>query len=113
MLMSHIPLSGVCPPISLEGVRELASREDAGALNELAEAAALKDQFLRRMAIEVIGRHPQGSELSAIILNALGDPSEYIVRTACEVVAQWKFSEAHEPVAALLADVSKATRQAA
>jgi HEAT repeats len=46
-------------------------------------------------------------------LSALGDASEYVVRTACEVVAQWEFSEAHEPVAALLADASKATRQAA
>lgn len=106
-------LNGACPPISYESIRELASREDAGALNELAKVAALEDQFLRRMAIEVIGRHPQGRELHAIILNALRDPSEYVVRTACEVVAKWKLSEAHGPVVTLLSDVSSATRQEA
>jgi hypothetical protein len=113
MLVSHIPHSDAWPPSSHESIRELASREDAGVLNELAEAAAIEDQFLRRTAIEVIGRHPLGSELRAIILSALADPSEYVVRTACEVVAAWKFSEAHEHVVALLADASKATRRAA
>lgn len=106
-------LNGACPPISYESIRELASREDAGALNELAEAAALEDQFLRRMAVEVIGLHPQGRELRAIILKALGDSSEYVVRTACEVVMKWKLCEAHEPVVALLGDASSATRQQA
>jgi HEAT repeat protein len=82
-------------------------------LTSLADAAALDDQFLRRTAIEVIGRHPQGRELRATVLSALADPSEYVVRTACEVVAQWGLSEAHEPVLALLTTASKATRQAA
>jgi hypothetical protein len=113
MLVSCIPSSGTYPPITYEAIRELASREDAGALNALAEAAAVEDQFLRRTAIEAIGCHPQGRELCAIILSALGDPSEFVVRTACEVVAQWEFSEAHELVIALLANASKATRQAA
>jgi HEAT repeat protein len=113
MLVSRIPFSGGCPPMTHEGIRELASRHDAGALEALAEAAAVEDPFLRRTAIEAIGRHPQGPEIRAIILSALCDSSEYVVRTACEVIAQWKLSEAHEPVKALLADPSKATREAA
>jgi HEAT repeat protein len=96
-----------------EGIRDLASREGPGALGALAEAAAVADQFLRRTAIEAIGRHPQGRELRAIVLGALCDSSEYVVRTACEVVAQWELSEAHEPVAALLTNAPTATRQAA
>jgi HEAT repeat protein len=63
--------------------------------------------------MEVIGRHPRGRELHTIILSALDDPSEYVVRTACEVVAQWELNEAHELVVALLANASKATRQTA
>ena|ERR1700730_973133 len=113
MLVSCIPSSGAYPPITYEAIRELASRKDAGALNALAEAAAVEDQFLRRTAIEAIGCHPQGRELCAVILSALGDPSEFVVRTACEVVAKWEFSEAHELMIALLANASKATRQAA
>jgi hypothetical protein len=113
MFVSRLPLSGTCAPISHEGIRELASQEDAGALNALAEAAAVEDQFLRRTAIEVIGRHPQGRELRAIIVSALGDPSEYVARTACEVVSQLKLTEGHEAVLGLLTDASQATRQAA
>jgi HEAT repeat protein len=98
-------------PGTHEAIRELASREDAVA--QLAEAAAVNDQFLRRTAIEAIGRHPRGRELSAIILGALGDASGYVVRTACNVVAQWRLSEAHDHVLPLLANVSAATRRSA
>jgi hypothetical protein len=109
----RIPFPRARPPITHEVIRELASQEDAGALNALAEAAAAEDQFIRRTAVEVIGRHPRGRELRAIILSAIRDPSEYVVRTASEVVAQWELSEAHELVVALLANASKATRQTA
>jgi hypothetical protein len=93
-----------------EAVRDLASREDAKALNALADIAAGDDQFLRRTAIEVIGLHPRGRELSSVVLTALGDPSGYVVRTACEVVARWKLSEAHSLVLPLMANASAATR---
>jgi HEAT repeat protein len=79
----------------------------------LAETAAVKDPFLRRTAIEVIGRHPRGHELRAVVLRALGDPSGYVVRTACDVVAQWKLLEAHDRVLPHLANASAATRRSA
>jgi HEAT repeat protein len=108
-----MPVSAAKLPATHEAVRNLVSREDAVALNSLADAAAANDQFLRRTAIEVIGRHPRGRELSAIILGALGDSSGYMVRTACDVVAQWKLSEAHLIVQSLLANPSAATRRSA
>jgi HEAT repeat protein len=100
-------------PITHETVRALGSRSDAEALKALAATAAVDDQFLRRTAVEVIGRHPQGHELRACILSALGDPSEYVVRTACEVVEHWRLLEAHDLVLLLLASASSATRQGA
>lgn len=96
-----------------EAIRALGSGEISEALAILAEAAAVDDQFLRRTAIEAIGRHPQGRELRNIILRAFRDPSEYVVRTACEVVAQWKLTEAHDLVLPLLTNLSKTTRQTA
>jgi HEAT repeat protein len=111
-LSRNLP-SGAHPPATHDAIRELAHQEDAAALNALAEAATVEDQFTRRTAMEVIGRHPQGGELGTVILSALCDPSEYVVRTACEVVAQWELNEAHELVVALLAKASKATRQTA
>jgi HEAT repeat protein len=112
-LVSRMSFSAGKPRPIHEVIRGLEAREDAGALKALAEAAVAQDQFLRRTAIEVIGRHPRGRELWAVILGALGDRSEYVVRTACEVVAHWELNEAHEPVVSLLANVSRATRRAA
>jgi hypothetical protein len=60
-----------------------------------------------------MGRHPLGRELSAVILAALGDSSGHVVRTACDVVAQWKLSEGRDLVQPLLANVSAATRRSA
>ena len=78
-----MPIIDARLPTTHEAIRELGSHEDAAALKALAEVAAVHDQFLRRTALEVIGRHPQGRELCAIILGAFADPSEYVVRTAC------------------------------
>jgi len=100
-------------PTTHDAIRELGSREDAAALQALINAAAASDQFLRRTALEVIGRHPQGRDLRSIVLRAFADSSEYVVRTACGVVEQWKLLEAHELVLSLLASASGATRQSA
>ena len=100
-------------PTTHEAVRELGSREDAAALEILAGVAAVDDRFLRRTALAAIGQHPHGRELRAVILSALGDPSEYVARTACEVVEQWGLSEAHNLLLPLLANVNEATRQSA
>jgi HEAT repeat protein len=96
-----------------EALRQLADREDKDALTALAKAAVDNDQFVRRTAVETVGRHPLGRSMGALILAALKDPSSYVVRTACEVVARWKLSKAHELILALLDDPSPATRQSA
>jgi hypothetical protein len=100
-------------PMTLEALRELGSRDDTCALNALAEAVACGDQFVRRMAVEIIGRHSQGLALRGVILKALSDQSGYVVRTACEVVARWQLIEARESVVALLTNASAETLKAA
>jgi HEAT repeat protein len=104
--------SGAQTPTTHEFLRELA-QDGAAGLKALASAAGAEDQFERRTAIEAIGRHPEGRGLCCLILKALGDPSEYVVRTACEAVARWELQEAHELMVPLLTHPSKATRQAA
>jgi HEAT repeat protein len=100
-------------PTTYQAIRDLGSREDAAALELITGAAASDDQFLRRTAIEVIGNHPQVGSLHAIILRALTDPSEYVVRTACNVVAKCRIAEAHDRVSSILASRSGATRETA
>lgn len=96
-----------------EAIRALARREDAVALPTLASTAAVDDQFVRRTAIEVIGQHPHGRGLQAVVLSALDDPSEFMVQAACDVIAGWHLSTGHDLVMRLLKDASPATRQAA
>jgi HEAT repeat protein len=98
---------------SLDSIRELGSREDDLVLQALVGAAGAEDQFFRRRALEVIGFHARGRELQAVVLNAICDSSEYVVRTACDVVERRELREAHDSVLALLASPSAATRQSA
>jgi len=96
-----------------EAIRSLVSRDDAEALDELSRLTVAEDQFLRRTAVEVIGKHPRGRELRERVLAAFRDPSEYVKRTACDVVAQWKWAEAHQPVLLLVKEPVAATRESA
>jgi len=100
-------------PLTHESIRALLARDDAEALTVLREASANSDHFIRRTAIEIIGRHSGGQALRAVVLEALADPSEYVVRAACDVITHWKCDEAHDAVTALLRDPAHATRQGA
>jgi len=100
-------------PTTHEAIRELVSRRDAAALELLTKVAASDDQFFRRTAVEVIGKHKEVRSLQGVILRALIDPSEYVVRAACDVVARCKVSEAHDLILSNLASTSGSTRQSA
>jgi hypothetical protein len=99
--------------ISYETVKAAAVLPDAAALPLLARYARAHDPYARRMAVEVIGKHPQGRQLTPLILQALNDPSEYVVRTACEVAAHWVLTEARDAIVPLLSAASSSTRLAA
>lgn len=96
-----------------EAIRSLVSRDDDEALAELRTLSAASDVFVRRTAIEVIGQHRRGWELRAMIVAALSDRSEYVRRTACDIVEQWKLTEAHDLVLPLLNEPEASTRESA
>ncbi|WP_315780820.1 HEAT repeat domain-containing protein [Bradyrhizobium sp. SZCCHNR2011] len=77
----------------------------------LRDAAASADQFIRRTAVEVIGRHVSGRNLSDLILCALADRSEYVVRAGCQVIEDWKWDAAHGAISNLIKSPSGSTRQ--
>jgi hypothetical protein len=58
-LVSRVSVSAA-QPITHQVIRELAQHKDAEALDALAQAAPLDDQFSRRTAMEVIGSHRKG-----------------------------------------------------
>ncbi|NPU11909.1 HEAT repeat domain-containing protein [Bradyrhizobium sp. 83002] len=89
----------------------LLTRDDTESLTLLRGAAASADQFIRRTAVEVIGRHASGRNLSDAILRALADQSEYVVRAGCQVIEDWRWDAAHDAISNLIKSPSGSTRQ--
>ncbi|MGJ5204187.1 HEAT repeat domain-containing protein [Bradyrhizobium sp. HKCCYLR20261] len=98
-------------PLTHESIRALSTRDDAETLVLLRGAAASADQFIRRTAVEVIGRHASGRTLGDVILCALADQSEYVVRAGCQVVEDWRWDAAHDAISKLITSPSGSTRQ--
>ncbi|MDH2343842.1 HEAT repeat domain-containing protein [Bradyrhizobium sp. SSUT18] len=99
--------------MTYEAIRRLISRDDDEVINELRALSTASDAFVRRTAIEVIGQHRRGHELRATIVAALSDTSDYVRRTTCGIVEQWKLAEAHDLVLLLLKEPEAPTRECA
>jgi hypothetical protein len=94
---------------SHEVIRELKSRHGAGALRQLADAAAGGDQFLRRTALEVIGRHPLGRDLQAV--DEIWIDTDFPL--ACELAAFFSGPEILPSLSTLSEDIDGHVRKAA
>lgn len=73
---------------------------DAFAL--LVDLADSPDWRYRRAAVEALAGHQLGREAAALLGKRLGDPSPYVVRTACRAVALLGLHSLHDAVAVLL-----------
>lgn len=62
----------------------LAFHHDPQALEVLKKQTLSTDWRYRRLAIEAISIHPHGQTCGDILVQALSDPSQYVVRTTCE-----------------------------
>ena len=82
-------------------------------LSKLVELSQSSDWRFRRSAIEAIAYHPQAENAVEIIGKALSDPSQHVIRTACEIVAKLKLDALHDNVLALLKSDNQDTRQEA
>ncbi|WP_316237977.1 HEAT repeat domain-containing protein [Bradyrhizobium sp. SZCCHNR1015] len=98
-------------PFTHESIRALLTRPDAAALALLRDASASADEFIRRTAVEIIGRHASGRNLNDVILRALADQSDYVVRAGCKVIEDWRWDAAHDAISNLIKSPSVSTRQ--
>ncbi|HEX5504038.1 MAG TPA: HEAT repeat domain-containing protein [Thermomicrobiales bacterium] len=76
----------------------------------LTELTSSPDWQYRRSAAEALGYHRFGRQATSTLSRLLGDPSPYVVRTACDAVARLALHDAHDAVAALLRSSEAATR---
>jgi HEAT repeat protein len=88
---------------------------DAGSesLAALVEAAASPDWRMRRAAVEAVAGHVLGRTAARLVLDALGDDSPYVVRTACDAAAALRLDDAHDVVLGLTRSPDAATRECA
>jgi len=101
-----------------EGTRErwvaiaaLARSSEKDALDCLGELASFPDPYVRRFAIQWIGRHPNGATLARAVIEGLRDPADVVVRTAAWVVTELGLSEARSDLLKLLESESPSTRR--
>jgi HEAT repeat protein len=71
------------------------------------------DPYVRRAAAEAIGQHSEGRQLQSVLLDLALDPNEYVVRSACEAVANLGIEAAHDRLVSLLRSGESVTRCAA
>lgn len=103
-------LLGKQPPICWVGFVALGYKDSDKALDALADHLQSEDQYYRRAALEAIGNHPDGRTLEKEILACFRDPSEYVVRQACDTAAELMMTSAHDLVYEQLDSTRKATR---
>jgi HEAT repeat protein len=71
------------------------------------------DWRYRRVAVEALGAHRLVRSIATQIVARLSDPSAYVVRTACQVVADLRLTEAHNLLRQLISSPEPRTREAA
>jgi HEAT repeat protein len=101
------------PPARWAAFVALAYDPSAEAADALRDAARDDDPHVRRAAIEAIGARVPDAYDAPLIVGALVDPSNVVVRTACDVAASLRIREAHDRVVQLLKDADANTRQTA
>ena len=82
-------------------------------LTKLVELSQSSDWRFRRSAIEALAYHPQAGKATEPLRAALNDSSPYVIRTACNTIAQIRLAELHDDVIILLKSNNPATRQSA
>ena len=80
------------------------------ALHLLGNLAQSSDTYIRRAAIEAIGRHARGHMAGQLVCKRLEDSSDYIVRSACKAAVALKLRAAHGGIQILLKHRSQSLR---
>ena len=112
-LQQLVETLGTGPPYKRwNAVFALADHSDPKCLGELRCLFSSPDIDVRRSIVFIIGEHADGQTERGVVLDALNDESELVVRTACETVRKLRLQEANERLISLL-DGSPAVQNAA
>lgn len=101
---------GMPGPLAWAACLALGYKPEPEAVSLLAEMAKNQDWSLRNLAVQGLGTHPQGAQAAELVINALADPVQQIVRTACDAAARLKLRAARARLIALLASAEPQMR---
>lgn len=72
------------------------------AFKVLVEYATSTNWEYRRAAVDAIAKHSLGKSVVQLLIALLKDPSQYVVREACNAISHLRLQEAHDPIMSLL-----------
>lgn len=79
----------------------------------LLEYATAPDWTHRRAVVEAIAKHKLGKSVAQLLTTLLKDPSQHVVREACNAISQLSLHDAHDSVMSLLDSEEDYTRSTA
>ena len=100
-------------PAAWAALTALGHHDSNEAYDALRPLAASPDWRYRRAALEAMACHVRAGEARGLFCAGLEDESPYVVRTACDIVATRRITEAHAAVRGLLGSRDPATRDRA
>jgi HEAT repeat protein len=99
-----------CAPQRWVAFVALARSTDPMALQFLGGLVASPDPYVRRAAVEAIGKSANGTQFAAILIASLNDTHEAVVRSAIEALASLRIPEAHTCIVANVESPNPSTR---
>ncbi|NLT68051.1 MAG: hypothetical protein GXX84_15720 [Acidobacteria bacterium] len=89
----------------------LAYSSEPSSLDAILAYVDSTDWTVRRVALHALSHHEKAHFFEERITGYLADPSEYVVRTACQIVERLGLRSAHERVLSLLRNSQESTRR--
>lgn len=97
-------------PQAWAAMKALAVKPDKDSLDVLIECTQSEDPYLRRSAVEAIGKHSSGKIAVDIICHLLDDRNSFVIRSACDAAAELRIEDAHGRIHDLITDDETFTR---
>lgn len=91
----------------------MARHDSAEALEALIELSASPDYTIRRASISAMAQMSNAPEYAHLLKAFLLDKSAYVVRAACNALAELDVKDAHDSILALVSNEDDATRETA
>ena len=100
-------------PVFVVACTALSAKTDISSLKALLSLFENDDPYKRRVVVECLGNHALFYKATDYVLACLDDQSDYVVRTAIDVLVKHRVAQAHDGIIRLLKSKDEITRESA